>query len=490
MSSQPDYYRLMGLPRDATFEEIRNAYFDAARRFHPDANPDPQAKEQFIALQAAYEVLSNSDKRKAYDSLVRKTEYKPAASINVQYSRSSVPRLDEQQLVYVLVEIIPTAELDEAKRPPLHLALVIDRSTSMKGERMDMVKANVIQLIRKLSARDILSVVAFSDRSEVVVPAAKVQDVEKMIDQITMLECTGGTEIYQGLYAAINQLRLHDGKNASRHVILLTDGQTYGDEEKCLELTRKAAHESIVVSALGIGHEWNDAFLDHLASLSGGNTLFVSTRRDLYRFMEQKVNAMGSIYATGLSLEFNTYPGAQLRYAIRLSPEVSPLPVSSPLMLGNLNYGRRQIVLFEFLLSEINQSAATARLANGFIRLEVPSDRRTAELPLSFSRPITTDIGPELPPSEIVDAMARLTLYRLQERARSEVEAGDIAQATKHLQYLASHLLSQGDRELAHTVLVEAEHISQSHRFSKDGDKQIKYGTRALLLPISLESYL
>jgi Ca-activated chloride channel family protein len=206
--------------------------------------------------------------------------------------------------------------------------------------------------------------------------------------------------------------------------------------------------------------------------------------------MEQKVNAMGSIYATGLSFEFNIYPGAQLRYAIRLSPEVSPLPVSSPLMLGNLNYGRRQIVLFEFLLSEINQSAANARLANGFIRLEVPSERRIAELPLSFSRPITTDIGPELPPSEIVDAMARLTLYRLQERARSEVEAGDIAQATKHLQYLASHLLSQGDRELAHTVLVEAEHISQSHRFSKDGDKQIKYGTRALLLPISLESYL
>jgi len=122
--------------------------------------------------------------------------------------------------------------------------------------------------------------------------------------------------------------------------------------------------------------------------------------------------------------------------------------------------------------------------------MEVPSDHQVAELPLSFSRPITAEISPELPPSDIVDAMARLTLYRLQERARSEVEAGNIAQATKHLQYLATHLLSHGDRELAHTVLVEAEHISQSHRFSKDGDKQIKYGTRALLLPTGLESTL
>jgi Ca-activated chloride channel homolog len=490
MSSKPDYYRLLGVPRDALPEEIRSAYFDAARHLHPDANPDPAAKEQFIQVQAAYDVLSNAEKRKAYDTMLSKTSYMPSVSINVQYSRSSVPRLDEPQLAYVLVEVMSTADMDESKRPPLHLALVLDRSTSMKGERMDMVKANVTQLIRKLSSKDILSVVAFSDRAEVLVPASKIHDVEKMIDRITMLECKGGTEMFQGLEAGVNQLRMREAKNASRHVILLTDGQTYGDEENCLELARQAAREGIVVSALGIGHEWNDAFLDHLASLSGGNTLFVSTRRDLYKFMEQKINSMGSIYASGVTFEFDLFPGAQLRYAIRLSPDVSPLPISSPLVFGNLNYGRRQIVLFEFLLNEISKDAKIARLANGCLRMEVPSERQKAELPLSFNRPITAEISPELPPSDIVDAMARLTLYRLQERARNEVEAGNITQATKHLQYLATHLLSHGDRELAHTVLVEAEHIQQSHRFSKDGDKQIKYGTRALLLPTGLESPL
>jgi Ca-activated chloride channel homolog len=490
MSAKLDHYRLLAIPREATPEEIRSAYFDAARHYHPDANPDPEAKEKFIEIQAAYEVLTNPEKRKAYDATLSKFAYTPAISINVQYSRSSVPRLDEPQLAYVLLEIMPTAELDESKRPPLHLALVLDRSTSMKGERMDMVKANVTQLVRKLSGKDILSVVAFSDRAEVLVPASKIHDAEKMIDRITMLECKGGTEIFQGLEAGVNQLRMRDAKNAIRHVILLTDGQTYGDEENCLELTREAAREGIIVSAMGIGNEWNDAFLDHLVSLSGGNTLFISTRRDLYKFMEQKVNSMGSIYASGLSFEFDLYPGAQLRYAIRLSPEVSPLPVFSPFMLGNLNYGRRQIVLLEFLLAEISKDASYARLANGYLRMEVPSDRQKAELPLSFYRPVTDEISPELPPSDIVDAMARLTLYRLQERARTEVEAGNITQATRHLQYLATHLLSHGDRELAHTVLVEAEHISQSHRFSKDGDKQIKYGTRALLLPTGLESSL
>ncbi len=73
----------------------------------------------------------------------------------------------------------------------------------------------------------------------------------------------------------------------------------------------------------------------------------------------------------------------------------------------------------------------------------------------------------------------------MQERARSEVEDGDTEQATKHLQYLATHLITQGHKDLAQTVLAEAESVSNTHKFSAAGDKRIKYGTRALLLPPS-----
>jgi len=84
--------------------------------------------------------------------------------------------------------------------------------------------------------------------------------------------------------------------------------------------------------------------------------------------------------------------------------------------------------------------------------------------------------------------MTQISMYRLQERASQDVKDGKIESATKHLQYLATNLLSTGNRSLAHSVLVEAENIRQSRSFSKDGDKRIKYGTRALLLPSGLES--
>jgi Ca-activated chloride channel family protein len=79
--------------------------------------------------------------------------------------------------------------------------------------------------------------------------------------------------------------------------------------------------------------------------------------------------------------------------------------------------------------------------------------------------------------------MSALTLYRIQERARLDVREGRYREATRRLQNIATHLLARGERDLAQTVLKEATHIQEQHSFSEDGDKRIKYGTRALLLP-------
>jgi len=108
-------------------------------------------------------------------------------------------------------------------------------------------------------------------------------------------------------------------------------------------------------------------------------------------------------------------------------------------------------------------------------------------IPLKLERQVLADPEPEVPPAAIIEALSRVSLYRLQERARKEVERGNTVAASRHLQYLATHLLSTGNRELAHTVLVEAEHVKQSKHFTQEGDKRIKYGTRALMLPSGLE---
>jgi Ca-activated chloride channel family protein len=478
-----DYYGLLNLPRDATADEIRAAYFDAAKRLHPDANPDHEAKEQFLEIQEAYEVLTDEQKRADYNRTLPEADTAGDISIKIKYSRSVIPMLDEPQLMYILVELICAAHFDPTKLPPIEVCLVLDRSTSMNGPRLDFIKANAINLLKQLRPDDIVSVVTFSDRAEVIIPPTKVSTLGRSEGRINALQAYGATEIFQGLETGLSLLRSDSTNTSIRQCILLTDGHTYGDEQACFNLAKKASEDGITLNALGIGHEWNDAFLDQLTSISGGNAMYVSSPKDLAHYLEEKLGSLNRIYGRNAMFEFESDPGVDLKYAFRITPELAPLPLVSPINLGNIHYGRSLSVLFEFMVNSNSSQNDEVNIARGKVKVEIPSlNSLQNRLFVDIKRTISSSLERETPPAAIVEAMAKLSLYRLQEKARKEVENGDIEHATQHLQHLATHLLAEGDRELAHTVLVEAEHIQQSHRFSQEGDKRIKYGTRALLL--------
>lgn len=166
-----DFYSLLGIPYDATLDEIRSAYFRLARTHHPDVSTDPEDKEKFLAIQQAFETLSNPKKKREYDnSIPAEVRSGPKISVSAQYSLSVIPLMDEPQLVYALVELVCTADGGKSKFSPCHVCLVLDRSTSMQGPRMDMVKSSALVLLQQLRAQDLLSVVVFSDRADVLIP--------------------------------------------------------------------------------------------------------------------------------------------------------------------------------------------------------------------------------------------------------------------------------------------------------------------------------
>jgi Ca-activated chloride channel family protein len=485
MTRPKNLYNLLKVPKDATGDEIRKAYFEAARRLHPDANPDPKAAELFIQIQEAYETLVDSTRRQRYDESIGATgPLDPSVSMNLIYSRAVLPVLKEPQLVYVLLELISTAEQGLADTQALNLCLLIDRSTSMQGARMDMVKANAVQMMRQMKKNDVLSIVTFSDRAEVLLPATMGPDVARLEAKISMIMTGGGTEILQGLEAGVAEVRRHLNQGCINHIILLTDGNTYGDEPACVEIANACAAQGIGISGLGIGHEWNDDFLDKLATISGGSSMYISAPKDLHKHMDSKFSHLTRIYAENVALELELEPNVELTYAFRIMPESGQLDRQPPIRMGNLVYTKTLTVLLELLVKSIPDSAKPLTLGSGRVKMDIPSRTiTTARLPVQFSRPVGGGRLHEPPHPAILQAMSRLTFYRMQERARQEVTAKNFTEATRHLQYLATHLLAEGERDLAHTVLVEAEHIQQTNQFSKEGDKRIKYGTRALLLP-------
>ena len=482
---QQDYYAILGVARDASQEEIKRAYFEAAQKLHPDKNTAAGETELFLGAQQAYEALSNPKRRAMYDAtLAPQVKIQLPYEYNLIYSRPTMVHLSEPQMLYLLVELETPAEARRAPAPPLNVCLVLDRSTSMQGEKMDMVKSTAIQVLRNLRSQDIFSVVTFSDRAEVIIPAAYDQDRARLESRIQMIKPSGATEIFQGLEAALNEVRRSLDSKRINHIVLLTDGHTYGDEQQCLALASQAAELGIGISAMGIGREWNDIFLDILATRTGASSAFISEAKDIKRLLLEKFNALAHTYADDVILEINPLDGIELSYAFRLQPDPAPVMIDElPLRLGPILQDTSTRVIFEYIIQPKAVKSDILTFLDGALKVLIAS--RPLPVPplrMHLQRPVSDLAETDPPPAEVVQALSRLMLFRMQDRARKEIEKGNLDTATRQLQALAANLLTQGERSLAQTIMLEVDHIQQKNTLSAEGSKKINYGTRALFV--------
>ena len=374
-------------------------------------------------------------------------------------------------------------EARTAPSPPLNVCLVLDRSTSMQGEKMDIVKATAIQVLRNLRQQDILSVVTFSDRAEVIIPASYLQDKARSEAKIQMIQPSGATEIYQGLEAGVKEvMRSLDAKRIN-HIILLTDGHTYGDEQQCLALASRLAEHGIGISGMGIGQEWNDIFLDVLSTRTGGSSAYIAMPQDIKRLLLEKFNALAQTYAEEITLDLKYIEDVELTYAFRLQPDPSPIDLGEKsLHLGSILQDSNTQVIFEYMIHPKAVKSESLTLLDGILKVSIASQvMPVPQLRVRLNRPVSASPEMAPPPPKIVQALSRLMLYRMQERARKDLEKGNVDSATRQLQVLASNLLTQGERSLAQTILLEVDHLQKQNSLTIEGSKKIKYGTRSLI---------
>ena len=486
-----NYYTLLGVPRDATAEDIRRAYRWAARRYHPDRNPDPEATEQFLRVREAYETLQDPKRRAAYDrQLPQLLEAEDLVTLRYQASLPHLPLLDEPVLFYLLLTLEPVGERVQ-RSTLLNLALVLDRSTSMKGARLNALKQATTEILRGLGAGDLLSLVAFDDRAEVLAPPTSGKERERLLAVVQQLRPQGGTEILQGLKAAYEQVRRAYSSERVNRILLITDGHTYGDEAACFDLARKAAEQGVVIDALGIGSDWNDDFLVTLTGITGGSCQHVAQSGDLIAVLREQVQDLGHILADGVQVHFFPPEGVELQGVFRLTPAAEALEPQFPLRLGALHTNQPLTLLLEWRIEPeaIQQAHREDRyflLPAEFV-LTVPSRPHPwHRLAFRLQMPIREELPEINPPRVLVDAVNRATLYRLQEKARQDAEAGRWLEATRRLEDLATRLLMSGEVEMARTVQQELASLRRTSRLSPEAAKTMRFGTRALLPPPQL----
>ena len=493
MTDEFNPYVVLGITRESSSEDIEQAYAKLTRSIQPDKSQYPEtAKAQLDLIQNAYNALTNSVSRRSFDSSLRQNKSGEDNSdlffsMRVTPSKRAIIPLPEDQIIYLLADIMasPAARKLEEREAHLNLTLILDHSKSMDDEsRMDKVKAAAQTIITELTNDDIISIISFNDRASVVIPATHVQDKMTMRGRVSMIQPRGGTEIYKGLLEGVKQTNKFLNPSRINHIILLTDGRTFGDEARCIELAKQAAGQGITISAMGLGSDWNDKFLDELASITGGTSSYIKSVSDVPIFLNEQVRNLSNAFAERVQLAIVPESGVQLEMAFQLSPSPQPLNDKNGIIhLASLQPQRPISVLLQFQLPANIQEGKTSVAhinAKGDI-MPRGALKHIAYGDLEID--ITANPGrTEGPPASIIDALSKLTLYQMQERAQEALENGDIAQATQQLQYLGTRLIDMGEVELGRQALAEAQHIAQTRAFSDDASgKTLKYSTRALI---------
>lgn len=256
----------------------------------------------------------------------------------------------------VYVQVAVTGAPQEGGRAPVNTAIVLDRSGSMSGEKLEHAKLAAIAALDRLSPDDIVAVVAYESNVQVLVPATRASDRREIARAIRALGPGGSTALYAGVSRGAHEVRKFLAANRINRVILLSDGLANvgpSSPEVLAQLGASLAKEGISVSTVGLGLDYNEDLMTRLARASDGNHAFVERPELLASIFDREFGELLSIVAKDVEVEIDCPAGVRPVRVLGRDAEIAGRKVF--VRLGQLSARQERYVLLE---AEVSPRAA------------------------------------------------------------------------------------------------------------------------------------
>ena len=244
----------------------------------------------------------------------------PDVTLRVTPDREYVYRPGPREVI-VQVEI-EGRKADEARRSPVNLAVVLDRSGSMEGAKIEKARQAACIAIDKLGDDDIFSLVTYDNETDVLIAPERIGNSsrrEELKARINRIRPGGGTALHAGVMMGAKQVRRFLEKERVNRIILLSDGLANQGPSSTSELAglgRELRGEGIAVSTIGLGDDYNEDLMTALAESSNANYYYVKDAEKLPGIFAEELGAARSLLARSVIIRIQAPDGVRLKEII------------------------------------------------------------------------------------------------------------------------------------------------------------------------------
>jgi len=205
---------------------------------------------------------------------------------------------------------------DRKRTTPINLAVVLDRSGSMAGAKLEKAKQAAGVALDQLGENDFFSLVVYDDKVEVLIPPQKVRDKEDLKRKINHIKEGGSTALYAGVKKGAAQLRKYFDSEKVNRMILLSDGIANvgpSSPSRIAKLGKELRQEGMGVSTIGLGEDYNEDLMTALAEASHANYYYVQDAEKLPGIFTEELGTVKSIVARNVKVIITLPKGVKPR---------------------------------------------------------------------------------------------------------------------------------------------------------------------------------
>eukprot|EP01124_Arcella_intermedia_P037119 TRINITY_DN9865_c0_g1_i1.p1 TRINITY_DN9865_c0_g1~~TRINITY_DN9865_c0_g1_i1.p1 ORF type:complete len:507 (-),score=98.27 TRINITY_DN9865_c0_g1_i1:23-1543(-) len=219
-------------------------------------------------------------------------------TINIRPQRKASAK--ERDRVNVLFSVHSPPVKVSLERPPMDLAVVLDRSGSMEGKKSEFAKKAIVELINSLGPQDRLHFVVYWDIIKVVFSDGNLEDKEKLINKVNKVITGGSTNISLGISKGFELLQ-RNTSNSLRRIFLFSDGIANAGTTSCQELFKLVDsfyEEGVTVSSFGLGEDYDEVIMRGIAERGSGDYFFIQSPENIPEYVCGAIQGLTRLIGT------------------------------------------------------------------------------------------------------------------------------------------------------------------------------------------------